>query len=324
MGIEYREELYRTPEILERVLTQGPEPLLIQAPELIFCGCGTTYYLSAQLARLCAARGRCAGAVEAVELLDGPLRARPGAVVCFLSRSGESAETVEAMHAVRAEGYATFYLGCTEGSALDRGCGASRVLPFAKEQLVLESFSFSAQLLCLALCCGVEVSPQLPQLVCRALLLGGELYRRELAGMDIRRMICLGAPFYMPLLRELSLKNGELTRKFSEVWGLLEFRHGPRSWADEGCLITAVPGLRTLEYDCRAADELATYGCRVVWCGPSPRKGMLHAALGTTRRSVEEVLALTAFQNSLAAEIGRVCGVDAASLPHVVHSVGTL
>lgn len=86
-------------------------------------------------------------------------------------------------------------------------------------------------------------------------------------------MICLGAPFYLPLLKELMLKNGEITQKFSEVWGLLEFRHGPRSWADRDCLVTAVPGVRTLAYDRRVAEELVSYGCRVLWCGPEPPPG---------------------------------------------------
>ena len=323
--MEYREELLRTPEILERVMGEGPEERLVRADKLIFCGCGTSFYLCAQLAKLCAAQGRGAQAVEAVELLDGPPPGYArGTQFVFLSRSGASMETVLAQRIALAAGFATFYLGCTAGSPLDRACGASRVIPYACERLVLESFSSPAQLLCLARCCGLTVAPDAPARVGEALKQGTAAYREVAAGMEPGRIICLGAPFYRPILRELTLKNGEITQVFSEAWGLLEFRHGPRAWADGRCLVTAVPGMRTLGFDRRAAAELVEYGCRVLWCGPEPPEGVRPVPLGTGQYTVEECLALLAFQTGLAAEIGAERGVDAARLRHVVHAVEAL
>lgn len=323
--MEYITELSRTPEILERVMEEGPEERLANAPLLVFCGCGTSFYLCAQMAKLCAVQGRRAAAVEAVELLDGtPPPGGAGAVYVFLSRSGRSMETVLAQQLVQKAGHDTFYLGCTAGSPLERGCGGARVIPYGAERLILESYSSTAQLLCLARCCGLSVSSGTPALVRHALETADTAYRRTAAGIRFRRLICLGAPFYMPLLREWMLKNGELTQLPSEAWGLLEFRHGPRSWADEGCLVTVVPGERTMEFDRRAGAELVEYGCRVLWCGPEPPDGAVPAAPGTARRSVEECLALTAFHTGLAAALGRAYGVDAARLRHVVHNVDAL
>lgn len=191
--MDYREELLRTPQILERVMEEKQEAALTRAPLLVFCGCGTSFYLCSQMAGLCGVQGRRALAVEAAELLEDGIRIREqGAFFLFLSRSGASRETVLAQRAAQEAGFSTFYLGCTAGSPLDLACGGSRVIPFAREALVLESYSSTAQLLCLALCCGLKVSPRTPDLARAALEQAEAIYRSALTGMEIRRMICLG------------------------------------------------------------------------------------------------------------------------------------
>ena len=168
--MDYRDELLRTPQILERVMEEKQEAALTRAPLLVFCGCGTSFSLCSQMAGLCGVQGRRALAVEAAELLEDGIRIREqGAFFLFLSRSGASRETVLAQRAAQEAGFSTFYLGCTAGSPLDLACGSSRVIPFAREALVLESYSSTAQLLCLALCCGLKVSPRTPDLARAAL-----------------------------------------------------------------------------------------------------------------------------------------------------------
>lgn len=86
-------------------------------------------------------------AVEAAELLEDGIRIREqGAFFYFSPGSGASRETVLAQRAAQEAGFSTFYLGCTAGSPLDLACGSSRVIPFAREALVLESYSSTAQL----------------------------------------------------------------------------------------------------------------------------------------------------------------------------------
>lgn len=41
--MDYREELLRTPQILERVMEEKQEAALTRAPLLVFCGCGTSF-----------------------------------------------------------------------------------------------------------------------------------------------------------------------------------------------------------------------------------------------------------------------------------------
>ena len=324
--MKYRDELHRTPEILITVIDAKPDAPLAEAPRLVFSGCGPSSSIAGQLANLCTAQGKSAGTVEAVAIMDSFSAVEaPGTVFVFISRSGNSMETVIAARRVRQEGLPTFYVGCTEDSTLDRECERSRVIGFARETLALESFSYGAQMLYLALICGLDVArDSIPTGVEDALGLAHEVFTEHLSERHIGRIIFLGAPFYMPLLKEMRLKSGEITQKCSEEWGVLEFRHGPRSWADEECLIAVLPGIRTYDYDKRVAKELVNYGSAVMWLGRDPIHGVLNVEWPATKYSVEEVLTLSAFFTGLAVEIGESRGIDAAHLKNLQYAVQEL
>ncbi len=322
----YRDELHRTPQILSMVAGTEPDATLMEAPCVVFCGCGTSFYIAGQLANLCAEQGKNARAVEAVEIIESSLAIEaPGSVFVFISRSGDSLETVIAARRAKEEGLATFYVGCTEGSTLDRECDRSRVIGFARETLALESFSYAAQMLCLALLCGLDVAPDgISTGFEDALGLARDVFRRHFLQKDIARIIFLGAPFYMPLLKEMRLKSGEITQKCSEVWGVLEFRHGPRSWADARCLIAVLPGIKTYEYDRRVAEELVEYGSSVIWFGRDPVQAAVNIEWPASQYSLKEILTLSAFFTGLAVEIGETCGIDVTHLKNLDYAVRDL
>ena len=324
--MKYRDELHRTPEILGMVTGAEPDKVLSEAAHVVFCGCGTSFYIAGQSANLCMEQGKSARAVEAVAIIESvSLDEAPGTVFVFISRSGDSMETVIAARQVRLWGFPTYYVGCTEDSTLDRECEGSRVIGFAREKLAVESFSYAGQMLCLALACGLHVpGGNIPGGVKDALDLAREFFRRHLSQRDIGRIIFLGADFYMPLLKEMRLKSGEITQKCSEVWGVLEFRHGPRSWADEKCLIAVIPGVRTYDYDRQVATELVDYGSAVIWFGRDPVRSALNVEWPATKYSLEEVLTLSAFFTGLAVEIGESCGIDAAHLKNLQYAVQEL
>ncbi len=324
--MKYRDELDKTPEILGRVLGTKPNATLTEAPLVIFCGCGTSFYIAGQLANLCSQQGKNASAVEAVEIIESSLPVvAPGSVFVFISRSGNSLETVIAARQVRQEGLATFYLGCTEDSILSRECEESHVIAYARETLPLESFSYAAQMLSLALLCGLDVSPEgIPTGVADALRVARDTFEAHFLQKDFARIIFLGASFYMPFLKEMRLKSGEITQKCSEVWGVLEFRHGPRSWADARCLMVVLPGIKTYGYDRKVAEELLGYGSTVIWLGEEPVPGAVNIEWPTPKYSVEELLALSALITGLFVEIGESCGVDAAHLKNLDYAVREL
>lgn len=323
--MRYLDEVCATPDVLSRV-DCGEVPLLTEAPLRIFCGCGTSFYLAGQAALLCRRAGRSAAAAEAVELMENGAPAAPaGTVYAFISRSGCSGETVAAMKIARSAGYRTFYLGCAPGSVLDRSCGASCVLPFAAETLPLESFSFPAQLTALARCCGLEApSGAIAADYARMLALGRETGRGELRGAEPGRIICLGTPSCMPLMKEIMLKSAEITQKSCELWGILEFRHGPRTWADERCLFAVLPGEKLEAEERRAAAELVSYGSRVLWFGREPLPGGLCVPVDAPFGSVRHALSVSAFMTGLAAELGCAWGVEPSRLRRLTYQVEAL
>ena len=324
MDISYQEELFRTPEILARVMKEGPEPALLQARRIVFCGCGTSLYIGGQLAELCLRAGREACAADAVRLWERPAP-REGDIYIYISRSGNSQETVLAQERMKGLGAESFYLGCAPESRLDRSCDHARVLPYANETNILESFSFYAQLLLGGLCFGLEADPGIPETVASALERGREYGRVWTESRQApSRILSLGAPLYLPLQREMMLKDGEITGLPVESWGNLEFRHGPRSWADETTLIHFMPGQGTREWDRNAAAELADYGCPVLYYGEDAPEGTVPAPTGAGSGSLAEVLAAAAFHTALSTEIGKAHGTRPEALRHVVHNVSAL
>lgn len=325
MSVTYKEELFRTPEILLRTLRESPESKLISAQRLIFVGCGTSLYIGGQLARLCLSQGRNAVALDLEAVLEHPFPLRDGDAVIAVSRSGRSRETVLAVKRLLDSGAWCFYLGCTPGSIIDGLCSAGRIIPWAEEKLVLESYSYYAQMLLGALCCSLEVSPDIPDLVGNALALGERLGREVLERSGVpSRIISLSSGFYASLHREMMLKDGEITQLPAESWGNLEFRHGPRSWVDGTTLIHMIPGTLTSVWDRHVAEELVSYGCPVLYYDAASPEGAVAVDLSAPRESLAEVLAAGAFHTAVATEISLRRRTSPEQLRHVIHNVGNL
>ena len=324
MDISYSDELLAAPERIRCAIGENASHELLSAQKLIFCGCGTSYYLGAQCALICNVNGRVASAVDAVDILSCYTLPEADAVYVFVSRSGNSEETVRAAMAVKERGAASFYLGCTPGSRLDRICDVSRVLPYGNEKLILESYSYYVQMAGALRCCGIIVDEGLPKLMHKALEDGREFFSRYWKDMKISRIISLASPFYRPLHREMMLKDGEITQLPSEEWGILEFRHGPRCWCDETTLIHIVSEQTTRQWDLKVAEELIGYGCPVIWYGKDAPKGCFNIDYDVAHRSAAEVLLFGAFHTSIAVETGRSRGTTPEKLKHIVYNVGGL
>lgn len=318
----YKEELYATPSRVRLALNEPEHPALSAADSLVFCGCGTSFYLGGQCAKICTAYGRKARAAEAVELLSGSAEIDVGSVYVFISRSGNSEETVRAQALAKKAGAATFYLGCCRDSRLAAACDACRVLPYGNETLILETYSYYVQLVAALRCCGIAIDPLLPELIAHALAQGERCFTDLLRGRRLTRIISLAAPFFRPHNREMMLKDGEITQLPSEEWGILEFRHGPRSWCDETTLIHILPERSTQVWDAAVAAELAGYGCPVIWYGDAPPANCF--CFDASYCCAEQTLAFGAFHTALAVAVGRERNTCPENLRHIVHNVKTL
>ena len=320
----YKEELFATPERIIRAIDEDVQPELVTASHLVFCGCGTSYYLGAQCAAICRNAGREANAVDAIDLISHHTLPRTDCTYIFISRSGNSDETVRAASLVAQSGAYTFYLGCTAQSRLDNICAASRILLYGNETLVLESYSYYIQMIAALRCCGITLDNKLPGLVRKALECGEQRFSEWLKHREISRIISLSSPFYRPLHREMMLKDGEITQLPREEWGILEFRHGPRCWCDETTLIHVVSEQATRDWDTKVAKELIGYGCPVIWYGDDAPEGCYQISFDIPHRSAEETLLFGAFHTCLAVEIGRERNTTPENLRYVVHNVGDI
>src|SRR5262249_45086581 len=87
---------------------------------------------------------RAVSAGEFLRFRDTILAGRPRVVVCLLSRSGTTSETLAALHAAKADGYRTLAVCCTEDAPLVREAGSAPTLPSALEAAIIATRSVTS------------------------------------------------------------------------------------------------------------------------------------------------------------------------------------
>ncbi len=237
-------------DLLDRLAQQGDSlPLdLAGFDEVILFGSGSSYYLAMGLAWLVeqqlGVRVRALPSCELVltpgSYLDGP--ATKAAV--GISRSGESTEVLLVADALKTREIPLLAVTCEPSSSLARRSDHVLIAHEGREDGLVMLRSFTSMFLGLqrfiALRGGGQVAglDRLPDLGTRLLAEHrqplAELVRRR----DLGRFVFLGSGVTYPFTREAALKIQEMAITTSEAYHSLEYRHGPKSTAGEGTLIT--------------------------------------------------------------------------------------
>jgi glucosamine--fructose-6-phosphate aminotransferase (isomerizing) len=220
--------------------------------EVLFTGCGSTYYLSLSAAAIWRSlTGDIARAVPASEAWQFPglVFSRRPTLLAAVSRSAETTETIRAAEVYR-QRYGVDFLSLT--CYADRGLALQTPLCLvadqAVEQSVVQTRAFTSLLL-LAQAVTVVASDQLENLskfdalepVFNRLLARYEPQARRLAqDRRLERFIFLGSGVQYGLACEAMLKMKETSLSPSECFHFLEFRHGPKSVAGSGTLIVGL------------------------------------------------------------------------------------
>lgn len=232
--------------------------------EVIFTGCGSTYYLSLAAAAIFQAiTGIRARALPASELFlfprfsvtkDGPI------LLVAVSRSGETTETLQAVRAFK-KGYGVDILAitCYENSSLVVECPNSLVAKEAKEASIVQTRSFSSMLLIAQFCAGIaagrdDYCSQLRTLPAHGERVIGEQHSliKELGeNEEFDKFVFLGSGPNYGLACEAMLKMKEMSLYSSEAFHFLEFRHGPKSTVNEKTLVVGL--LSDSARDCEIA-----------------------------------------------------------------------
>ena len=212
--------------------------------ELIFTGCGSSYYLSLTVAAAFQqAAGIRAKAVPASEILQYPggvfaRGSRP--LLVASSRSGTTTETVRALALARRRGIATLSFTCNPRSPLARRAELSLHSPEGAERSVVMTKSFSSLLLLgLLLADSRAGDPALRRALRRLPALGRRVVKVALAvtrdiGAGASGFVFLGAGPMHGVAREGMLKMTEMAQRRAVAYHPLEFRHGPIAAAGPG------------------------------------------------------------------------------------------
>ncbi|HQY91267.1 SIS domain-containing protein [Caldilinea sp.] len=301
-----RQEIFSQPEAWQGVLdvfdaqrTQV-SALLAQGPfdQVIFTGCGSTYYLSiAAAAVLQRVRDVAALGLPASEVWLNPAALPPArrTLLVAVSRSGETTETLRACeHFRQSDRGAILTLSCFPERSLTTLGDLNLVFPSIREESVAQTRAFSGLYLAtLALAAhwqdDADLLAELRRLpAVLAPLLDRYAAPLEKLGRDlsIDRFYFLGSSIRYGLACELSLKMKEMTLSHSEPFHFMEFRHGPKSMITPDALVVALLSDERRADDRAVVADMRKLGARTLTIGSADADVSLGSELGEVARSV--------------------------------------
>lgn len=243
--------------------------------DVIFTGCGSTYYLALAAAALTQElTGVAARGVPASEVWLYPAAAYSAdrnTLLVAVSRSGTTTETVRAVQSFQSNGKGMVVtLTCYPEGDLARLGDLNLVLTSGQEKSVAQTRAFSVLFLAATFLAhtwagkNAQALEALPD-VCQSLLKTHEGTAVRLGrdqGFD--RFYFLGSGPRYGLACELSLKMKEMTLSHSEPFHVLEFRHGPQSMITDTTLMVGLLSERNGDKERAVLSEAKARGARVL------------------------------------------------------------
>ena len=246
--------------------------------QVVFAGCGSTYYLSLAAAALfqelvhVPARG-----VPAGELVMYPNTAySPGrTLLVAVSRSAETSETIQAAADFCArEGEVVVITNYGDRSLAKLG-SLTIAVPAGQEESIAQTRSFASMYVAAtAMAATLAGQPDLvhemrtlPQMG-EGLIAGYNDLARTMGGdLTLDRFYFLGSGPRYGLACEVNLKMKEMTLTHSEPFHFLEFRHGPKSMVCESALVIGLLSDLNRAHEAAVLDEMRQLGGRVLSLG---------------------------------------------------------
>jgi len=243
--------------------------------EVIFTGCGSTYYLSRSAADIFKGEtGALVSAYPASDLYLFPdlvLTRDVSRILVSISRSGETSETLRAVDQFHSRDNGPVYaISCYEEAPLVKKASVSLIAREAHEKSVAQTRSFSSMLVAVtglaALLAGRALSDrflQLPELGTDLISSHQELSKELGSDPNFERFFFLGGGPLYGLACEAMLKMKEMSLSYSEAFQFLEFRHGPMSMVNENSLIIGLLSETAFEHEARLLFDMRKLGAQV-------------------------------------------------------------
>ncbi len=290
-----------------------PLPQADRYEQVVFTGCGSTYFLSLAAAALyqeftgCAAR-----AVPAGELLLNPqtILTDQKALLVAISRSGSTSETIKAVEHFKAEARGKVLVLSNYEEVLSRLADISILIPKGQEESVAQTRSFASLYVAVSAFCArmagrvdlLETMQKLPE-VGNLLMDNYESFAQEIgSNLDLDRFYFLGSGTRYGLACEANLKMKEMTLTHSEPFYFLEFRHGPMSMVNEKAVVVGMLSDANRPYEAKVLSEMKALGGTVAALGESDADVEFGSGIPEGIRGVLylPVLQLMAFYRSVA------------------------
>ena len=257
--------------------------------QVIFTGCGSTYYLSLAAAALYQElTGRAARAVPAGELMLNPqtvVQNNISQLLVAISRSGATTETVRAVEKFKQEKRRGVVVISCYDEALSRLADLNIVIDKGQEESMAQTRSFASMYVAASAFCArmagrgdlLDTMEKLPE-IGNWVIGNYESYARELGeNLDFDRFYFLGSGIRYGLACEVNLKMKEMTLTHSEPFHFLEFRHGPMSMVNENTVVVGMLSDANRAHEAKVLAEMKMLGATVAALGESP-SGMISDA----------------------------------------------
>lgn len=244
--------------------------------EIVFIGSGSSYYQAQTMAATYKKWvGRPASAHPSSEIyLFRDAATVPGRryLLVGVSRSGESTEVILALESVKGvPGWTTCGITCHEDSKMAQ-MTECLVSPLGKEKSTVMTKSLSSMTFMMQ--AATALASGKPELWAEA----GKVVEADAAVVQaadsfaktfvqqnsLNKFIYLGMGAYYGLSQEACLKIKEMSYVWTESFGTLEFRHGPKSIVEPGTLVCLLLSETARSYELKVAEEMKAYGATVL------------------------------------------------------------
>lgn len=248
--------------------------------QIVFTGCGSTYYLSLTAAAFCQViTGQISQAVPASELLlyphtvlRQPAEPHKRTLLVAISRSGTTTETIRAVENFKHEQYGDVVVITNNETTLSRYADLNLVIPGGQEESVAQTRSFASMLVAAtALFARLAGRDELYSMMGGLPAAGTKLMERYLplasrvgADLSFDRFYFLGSGMRYGLACEANLKMKEMSLTHSEPFHFLEFRHGPMSMVNQNTVVVGLLSDRNYHAEAKVLTEMQALGGTVV------------------------------------------------------------
>jgi glutamine---fructose-6-phosphate transaminase (isomerizing) len=280
--------------------------------QVIFTGCGSTYYLSLSAAAMYQELTGCAGrAAPGGELLlnSQTILTDKKTLLVAISRSGTTTETVKLVEKFKQEKRGDVLVISNYNEVLSTLANISLVIEKGQEESVAQTRSFASMYVAVTALCArmagrddlLAAMSNLPKVGDR-LMEKYEPYAKELGeNFEFDRFYFLGSGIRYGLSCEVNLKMKEMTLTHSEPFHFLEFRHGPMSMVNQNALVIGMLSDANRAHEAKVLSEMELLGGTVSSLGESDADVAFESGIPESVRNVLylPVLQLMSFYRSV-------------------------